>query len=95
MFGGDEDQPRLRTPPGAIAYQCDGGKRLYVRYLDNGDAWVIFPDREFRLKKTSSGAGASGASYGNGETVLDVKNTEAALIEGATTSYANCKADPA
>ena len=54
-FGGDKEQDPSRTPAGATAYQCEGGKRLFVRYLDNSAAaWVILPEREFRLNKASA-----------------------------------------
>ncbi|MGP1682469.1 MAG: hypothetical protein ACTS8S_09110, partial [Giesbergeria sp.] len=43
-FGGAKEQDTSRPPAGATAYQCEGGKRLFVRYLDNGAAaWVILP----------------------------------------------------
>ena len=71
-FGGDKEQDPSRTPAGATAYQCEGGKRLFVRYLDNGAAaWVILPEREFRLNKTASG---SGTRYSNGSATLDIKD---------------------
>jgi membrane-bound inhibitor of C-type lysozyme len=89
-FGGDKEQDSLRTPAGATAYQCEGGKRLFVRYLDNGAAaWVILPDREFRLNKAAS---ASGTRYSNGSTTLDVKDGGATLADGAAVTHAGCKA---
>ena len=89
-FGGGKEQDPSRTPAGATAYQCDGGRRLYVRYLDNGAAaWVILPDREFRLNQAVS---ASGARYSNGSATLDTKGSEATLSDGATVTHAGCKA---
>ncbi|MBI5911306.1 MAG: MliC family protein [Betaproteobacteria bacterium] len=89
-FGRDEEQDPSRTPAGASAYQCEGGKRLFVRYLDNGAAaWVILPDREFRLNKIAS---ASGTRYSNGSATLDVKDGAATLAEGAAVTHAGCKA---
>jgi len=89
-FGGDKEQDPTRTPAGATAYQCVGGKRLFVRYLDNGAAaWVILPDREFRLNKAAS---TSGTSYSNGNATLDVKDGGATLSDGAAVTYAGCKA---
>ena len=62
-FGGD-GRELSRVPPNSIAYQCQAGKRFFLRYLDEGAAvWVILPEREFRLEKlpgdqgTRSGAG--------------------------------------
>jgi len=89
-FGGDKEQDPSRTPAGATAYQCEGGKRLFVRYLDNGAAaWVILPDREFRLNKIAS---ASSTRYSNGSATLDIKDSRATLSDGATVTRAGCKA---
>lgn len=89
-FSGGKEQDLSRTPAGATAYQCDGGKRLFVRYLDNGAAaWVILPDREFRLNKTTS---ATGSRYSNGSATLDINDNAATLSDGATVTHAGCKA---
>ena len=89
-FGGDKEQDPSRTPAGASAYQCEGGKRLFVRYLDNGAAaWVILPEREFRLNKATS---TSGTRYSNGSATLDLKDGAATLSDGATVTHAGCKA---
>jgi membrane-bound inhibitor of C-type lysozyme len=88
-FGGDKAGERPRAPPNSTEYQCDGGKRFYLRYLENGAAaWVIFPDREIRLDKVTD---ASGTHYGNGIAVLDVNSNAATLADGPY-SFANCKA---
>lgn len=87
-FGG-EAQERSRTPADATEYQCAGGKRLYVRSLENGAAaWVILPERGFRLAREEGSA----SRYGNGSTVLDLGGSEATLSEGGTTTFAGCKA---
>ena len=89
-FGGGKEQDLSRTPAGATAYTCEGGKRLFVRYLDNGAAaWVILPEREFRLNKTTS---ASGTRYSNGNATLDIKDGGATLSDGAAVTHAGCKA---
>lgn len=89
-FGGVKEQDTSRPPAGATAYQCDGGKRLFVRYLDNGAAaWVILPEREFRLNKTATGGGTR---YSNGNDALDVKDGVATLYDGAAVTHAGCKA---
>src|SRR4030088_2556420 len=65
---GERDLERSRVPANSITYLCAGGKRFYLRYLDNGAAaWVILPEREFRLDKV---AGDAGTRYGNGKAVL-------------------------
>ena len=70
--------------------QCEGGTRLFVRYLDNGAAaWVILPEREFRLNKATS---TSGTRYSNGSATLDLKDGAATLSDGATVTHAGCKA---
>ncbi len=88
-FGGDKEQDPSRTPAGATAYACEGGKRLFVRYLDNGAAaWVILPEREFRLNKVTS---ASGTRYSNGSATLDIMDGGATLSDGAAVTHAGCK----
>lgn len=88
-FGSEGAQERSRVPANATEFQCEGGKRFYVRYLDSGSsAWVIFPEREFRLDKV---AAASGTRYSNGSTTLDVSGNEATLADGATISHTGCK----
>ncbi len=86
-FGGEKLQERSRVPADATAYQCDAGKRFYVRNLDGGAAvWLILPDRELRLDKVA------GARYGNGSTVLEVTGNAATLADGSATTFAGCKA---
>jgi membrane-bound inhibitor of C-type lysozyme len=88
-FGKDGDQVQSRTPPNSTEYQCNGNKRFYVRYLDNGStAWLIYPDREVNLTKSSG----PGTRYSNGVAVLDVNNGEATLTDGPAISYNGCKA---
>lgn len=87
-FDGDA-QELSRTPVNAITYHCDGGKRFYVRYVDNGAyAWVILPEREFRLNKSDS---AAGARYTNGKTTLDRNGDEVKLSDGPTANYTDCR----
>ena len=78
-----------QLPADAVAYQCDQGKRLVVRYPTGAKyVMVMLPDREFRLDQTVSG---SGIRYSNGRTTLQSKGDEAFLEEGTTTTFANCK----
>lgn len=77
-------------PANATEYQCDGGKRFYVRMLDSGNtAWVIYPDREVGLAKTTS---ATETRYSNGVAVLIVTGSEASLTDGTKIAYAGCRA---
>lgn len=76
-------------PPNSTEYQCNGGKRFYVRYLDNGAAaWLIYPDREVRLDKVNSTAGAR---YSNGIAMLEINGNEATLADGPAIAYTGCK----
>ncbi len=78
-----------RTPANATEYQCAGGKRFYVRLVDNGaGAWLIYPDREVALTKSSGGANR----YSNGVAVLDINGAEANLTDGPGIAYSACKA---
>jgi len=59
-FGDGETSEPSRAPANATAYQCEGGKRLYVRLLEDGAAaWAILPEREIRLDKAPSGSGTT------------------------------------
>lgn len=94
-FGGD-GRELSRIPPNSIAYQCQAGKRFFLRYLEEGAAvWVILPEREFRLEKVT---GDQGTRYGTGRTVLRIGEGEATLSDGSAASYAGCRipsAEPA
>lgn len=86
-FGSDAPQERSRVPANAVEYQCPGGQRFHVRWLDNrASAWLILPDREVRLDRTGTAT-----RYGNGITTLDVDDGTATLSDRALT-LANCKA---
>ncbi len=88
-FGSDATPERSRALANATEYQCDAGKRFYVRYLDGGGAaWVILPEREFRLDKV---AAASGTRYSNGSATLEVNGNEAALADPPAISFTGCK----
>jgi len=88
-FGGAKEQDTSRAPAGATTYQCEGGARLFVRYLDQGAAaWVILPEREFRLNKSGSGADTR---YSNGNDTLELKGSEVTLFDGAKATHSACK----
>ncbi|MBK9018542.1 MAG: hypothetical protein IPL72_00475 [Sulfuritalea sp.] len=95
-FGGDSGiQERSRAPANATEYQCAGGKRIYLRRLDGGDAvWLILPERELRLDRI----GTDGTRYGKGAMVLQLAENAATLNDGATSPVTGCKtgvAEPA
>jgi membrane-bound inhibitor of C-type lysozyme len=86
----DADAPRI--PRDAKIYACDGGKRLVVRYAENGkSAMIFYPDREFRLDSMPAGAGKK---YGNGRTTLSATGDEVMLEEDGATLFANCRVPP-
>ena len=88
-FFGEKNLERSRVPVNSTAYQCAGGKSLYVRYLESGAAaWVILPEREFRLDRV---AGEGATRYGSGKAVLAVNGDEVTLSDGPTVNYAACK----
>jgi len=88
-FGGRSDSGQGLVPDNATEFQCAGGKHFYIRYLDNGSAaWVIFPEREFRLDKVGSGAGTR---YSNGIDTLDVTEKATTLTDGSGVSFTGCK----
>lgn len=86
-FGEDKPQGRSNAPANSTEYQCNGGKRFYVRMLDSGNtAWLILSDREVSLAKTASGR------YSNGISTLSINGNEATLEVSATASLTDCKA---
>ena len=88
-FGKEEIRERSRTPANASEYQCAGGKRFYLRMLENGGAaWLILADREVRLDK---GTAAAGTRYSNGIAVLNLNGNEATLEDGPASSFTGCK----
>ncbi len=85
-FGSDAPQERSRVPANAVEYQCPGGKRFHVRWLDgNSAAWLILPDREVRLDRSGTAT-----RYSNGITSLDIDDGTATLSDRAVT-LSGCK----
>jgi hypothetical protein len=83
-----KETPRSRVPPNSVEYRCDAGKSFFLRMADGGAAaWVIFPEREFRLDKAS---GASAVRYENRVARLDLNGEQATLADGPD-SYTGCK----
>ena len=86
-WGGNSEDPSTRIPPGATVYNCAGNKRLFIRHAADGNsAWIIYPDREFRLDRTSSGD-----RYSNGVSTLTVQGEETMLEEGGARLFTDCK----
>src|SRR5437868_1712825 len=86
LFGtGVREVDRSRPPANSTEYRCDDNKRFYVRLLDDGAAWVILPERQFRLPKAADG------QYANRTTTLQVKGNEASLTDKSDLHYNGCK----
>lgn len=89
-FGGDDEVTTSKGPAGSTEYQCDKGRKFYVRMQDSGNvAWLILPDREVGLNKTE-GAG----HFSNGITTLAIEGDTAKLDDGYKHEFANCKLPP-
>lgn len=88
---GDKGQDRPVTPPNSTEYQCNAGKRFFLRELDGNAVWVIYPDRQIRLDKVASTAGAR---FSNGIAVFEIIEQEARLTDGPAISYSGCKKAP-
>lgn len=87
-FGEGKNLEVSRVPANSATYQCAGGKRFYLRLLDNGAAaWVILPEREFRLDRVAGDA----TRFGNGKAELTLNAEEASLVDGPTVSYTGCR----
>jgi len=85
---GRSDGPRPAVlPTGAVEYACAGGKRLVVRMeSDARVAWILFPDREFRLDRAGSGD-----RYANAGNVLTVDGDTLRLDEEGRRTFDDCK----
>ncbi|HKO87934.1 MAG TPA: MliC family protein [Burkholderiales bacterium] len=86
-WSGPTEQSRI--PRDATLYQCDGGKKLPIRYDENGkSAMIILPEREFRLDQVDASAGVR---YSNGRATLHTNGSDVRLEEGGSFPYDNCK----
>jgi len=87
-FMGEKALERSRVPANSTAYQCAGGKLFYLRMLENGaSAWVILPEREFRLDRM----GGDATRYGNGKAVLTVNADEVSLVDAPALNFTGCR----
>ena len=83
-FGDSKDESPTNRPANSTEYNCDAGKKFYVRNTDTG-VWLILSDREVGLVKSADGR------YSNGITTLAINGKEAELELTPTSSYKNCK----
>lgn len=87
-FGDSKSKDRVYKPENASEYQCATNKKFFIRMQDSGDSvWLILPDREVALAKTSKD---STKRYSNGVTTLTLAD-ESTLEINSTTSYTACK----
>lgn len=80
---------RSRVPAGVTEFACEGNKVLRVRF-ESGEksAWIVLPEREFRLDAVQGGPAGR---YSNGRNTLTASATEASLEEGSNTVFTGCK----
>lgn len=85
---GTSSVQQSKAPKNAVEYVCEGNKRFYVRMLNNGnDAWLIYPDHEVNLTKSSEGNGR----YNSGVIVLAINGADTTLNDGEKIAYTGCK----
>ena len=77
---------RSRVPPNSTEYRCDAGKSFFLRTTDPAAAWVILPEREFRLDRVAGAA----SRYENRVARLELNGEQATLTDGPD-SFAGCK----
>jgi membrane-bound inhibitor of C-type lysozyme len=87
MLGGSDGPSQPKRLINATEYQCENGKRFYVRLENNGGtAWVIYPDREVALAKQ-----ADATRYSNGVALLEINGGTASLKDDSLV-YGACQA---
>ncbi len=85
-FGSDSAE-QSRAPANATAYLCEGNKQFYVRMLTNGDAWLIYPQHEVNLTKSSD----NNNRFTSGSITLIINGDETTLNDGEKIAYTACK----
>lgn len=84
-----KEQPS--TPQNATLYLCEGNQKFYVRMLNsNNDAWLIYPDHEVNLPRSS----VDKNRYASGAITLVFNGDQTTLIDGERIAYTGCKAQP-
>jgi hypothetical protein len=82
--GGPRELPRVHE--GAVTLACDQSRTLIVRMDAGKSAWIIQPEREFRLDA------ASGESrYSNGRATLTVSGGEMSFEESGSPALTHCR----
>lgn len=84
-----ETKERSKNPENATEYVCEGNKRFFLRMLNhNNDAWLIFPDHEVNLAKSSTEKNR----YVSGSITLVLDGDQTTLTDGDVLAYSACKA---
>ncbi len=83
--GGPKEQSRAHE--GALTLACDQGKTLIVRVDAGKSAWIIQPEREFRL----DAAGGESSRYTNGKATLTVSGAEMSFEEPGSPALTHCR----
>ena len=84
--GGPRELSRTRTD--VTEMRCNDARSFGMRVTADGkSAWVVLPDREFRLDAVAGVAGR----YTNGRTTLNVQGGEATLEETGNPAWTGCK----
>lgn len=83
-----EKQVLSSRPANAIAYHCADNQHFYVRMQNNGnDAWLIYPDHEVNLAKTSG----TKNQFSSGAITLVIDGANTTLTDGEKIAYSACK----
>jgi hypothetical protein len=76
----------VMVPVVAATYLCDGGRRIQLRPLEGGAAWLTLPEREVRLEKAPSSLNR----YVAGRVALELGEKTATVADGPV-NYVGCK----
>jgi hypothetical protein len=89
-FADKKAEIKSYKPSNSTEYQCDAGKKFYVRLMDNGNTiWLILPEREFGLSRVVG----EGVRYSNNISTLILNNDATVLEISPTVRYTGCKAE--
>jgi hypothetical protein len=86
-FGTSGPAESSREPANATEYRCDGGKRFFVRPMEDGAAWLIAPDRQIRLARTG---GPDSNRFSAGRVTLEIEGQTARLADPPT-EFTGCR----
>jgi len=87
----DDSQGAVIGEENFATFQCDGGKSITAVFERDIVGLTLSDGRQLVLREAPS---ASGMRYLSNDTTIEFrgKGSEGSLIEGGSTTYANCKA---